>query len=149
MLELTQIPPNSAPIDLLLEADPSKSRIEQYLSKSDCYAAKLEGEVIGVCVMVKTSDTCVELFNIATKPSLQAKGLGGQLLRYALQSEKNKGTERIELGTGTFGHQLSFYQRHGFRVDRVIKNYFLDSYDDAIYENGIQHKDMLRLVSML
>ena len=55
------------------------------------------------------------------------------------------GAERIVLGTGTFGHQLKFYQRNGFRVDSVEKNFFLDNYSDPIYEDGIQHKDMLRL----
>ncbi|CDI94197.1 IAA acetyltransferase [Pseudomonas aeruginosa PA38182] len=56
---------------------------------------------------------------------------------------------RIELGTGTFGYQLAFYQRVGFRVDKVVKNYFLDNYDQPIYEMGIQHKDMLRLSLIL
>lgn len=52
---------------------------------------------------------------------------------------------RLEVGTGTFGHQLAFYQRLGFRVTHVDRGFFLDNYDAPIFEDGIQHKDMLRL----
>jgi hypothetical protein len=57
--------------------------------------------------------------------------------------------EAVELGTGTFGYQLSFYQRFGFRVDSVWKNHFINNYDDPIFEDGIQLKDMLRLTLKL
>ncbi|WP_198422013.1 hypothetical protein [Stenotrophomonas acidaminiphila] len=38
-----------------------------------------------------------------------------------------------------------FYQRHGFRVFQVDRDFFLRNYDEAIVEDGIQHRDMLRL----
>ncbi|MBB3060531.1 hypothetical protein [Microbulbifer rhizosphaerae] len=53
--------------------------------------------------------------------------------------------QRLEVGAGTFGYQLTFYQRQGFRVERIDKNFFLKSYPEPIVENGIQHGDMLRL----
>lgn len=56
-----------------------------------------------------------------------------------------KGVSRVELGTGSFGHQLTYYQRHGFRVDAVVKDHFLIHYPEPLMEYGIQHKDMLRL----
>ena len=153
MLELTEIQAELAPMDLLLEADPSQESIAQYLSSSRCYAAKLDNDIVGVCLVAELSPDSVEIYNIATKPSLQAQGVGGQLLNYTLESIRNSnqynGKKLVELSTGTFGHQLSFYQRHGFRLDRVVKNNFLDNYSEPIYENGIQHKDMLRLVCQI
>ncbi|WP_308364978.1 MULTISPECIES: hypothetical protein [unclassified Microbulbifer] len=53
--------------------------------------------------------------------------------------------QRLEVGTGTFGYQLTIYQRQGFRVERIDKNFFLKNYPEPIVENGIQHRDMLRL----
>ncbi|WP_331435775.1 hypothetical protein [Photobacterium gaetbulicola] len=53
------------------------------------------------------------------------------------------------MGTGTFGYQLAFYQREGFRVVGIDKDFFLDHYDEPVMENGIQHKDMLRLQLIL
>ena len=150
MLELMEISPELAPLDLLLEADPSKKSIAQYLTTSQCYAAKLDNDIVGVCLVASLTPGSVELYNIATKPSLQAQGIGGQLLSYTLESIRGSNRysdiKQVELSTGTFGHQLSFYQRHGFRVEGVLKNHFLDNYSEPIYENGIQHKDMLRLV---
>ncbi|HFD3583228.1 TPA: GNAT family N-acetyltransferase, partial [Vibrio parahaemolyticus] len=34
-------------------------------------------------------------------------------------------------------------------VDSIVKDYFLLNYPKPIYENGIQHKDMLRLYAQL
>ncbi len=55
------------------------------------------------------------------------------------------GARRLEVGTGTFGYQLTWYQRNGFRVFAVERDFFLANYEEPIYENGIQLKDMLRL----
>ncbi|MBN1779863.1 GNAT family N-acetyltransferase, partial [bacterium] len=55
------------------------------------------------------------------------------------------GARRLEVGTGTFGYQLAWYQREGFRVFAIERDFFLVNYEEPIYENGIQLKDMLRL----
>lgn len=131
---------------LLLEADPSEHSVQRYLDKAWCFAAIENQDVIGVCLIFPLSHTTVELVNIAVLPALQGKGIGAQLLRFTLTALKSRGVLTVELGTGTFGHQLTFYQRQGFRVESVVKNYFLDHYQDPIFENGIQHKDRLQLV---
>jgi ribosomal protein S18 acetylase RimI-like enzyme len=91
----------------------------------------------------------IELFNISVQPDQQAKGIGSRLLKFTLAQLSEQGFRRVELGTGAFGYQLAFYQRLRFRVDSVIKDYFLDNYTEEIYEEGIQHKDMLRLYTHL
>ena len=86
-----------------------------------------------------------ELINIAVFPEYQKKGIGSQLLQYVLASMKERGAKTIALGTGTFGYQLTFYQRYGFRVEAILKNHFIDTYEEPIFEQGIQLKDMLWL----
>ena len=137
------------PKKLLLEADPSIDRIEQYLTDSLCYTATIQNEVVGVCVLKHIDRNRYELFNIAVTPKNQKKGIGSQLLRYALEHLKERNVKSVELGTGTFGYQLTFYQRFGFRVNSIHKDHFIDNYDEPIFENGIQLKDMLRLVLKL
>ena len=83
--------------------------------------------------------------NIAVSPSNQQHGIGTRLLETVIDRMKESGAKGIEVGTGTFGYQLTFYQRQGFRVDRIDKDFFLKNYPEPIFENGIQHKDMLRL----
>ena len=144
-MKLQEVQADQIPLALLLEADPSPRRIQTYLHQSRCFAALDNDRVVSVCVAKALSEEAVELFNIATQPEEQGRGIGCALLTFVLAALGSSGFKRVELGTGTFGYQLGFYQRLGFRVESVIKDHFLDHYDDAIFESGIQHKDMLRL----
>ena len=137
------------PLALLLEADPSQERIRSYLEEALRFAALNNDTVIGACIAKPISDRVIELFNISVQPDQQAKGIGSRLLKFTLAQLSEQGFRRVELGTGAFGYQLAFYQRLRFRVDSVIKDYFLDNYTEEIYEEGIQHKDMLRLYTHL
>ncbi len=134
---------------LLLEADPSEGNVKRYLKNSLCYLAQKSGAAVGVCVLGSINENTLELYNIAVCPRFQRQGIGTALLRHAIEEARAKGLGRIELGTGTFGYQLAFYQRAGFRVEKVIKNFFIDNYDEPIFELGIQLKDMLRLALVL
>ena len=144
-LKIVSIAPNRAPMHLLLEADPSVEKVKRYLQKSHCFIAKIGAEVIGVYVLQPITEDRLELMNIAVDPKRQGQGIGKQLLEHAITSAKQLNARRLELGTGTFGYQLAFYQRAGFRVDSIDKDFFLKNYAAPIFEMGIQHKDMLRL----
>ena len=149
MVEIKEISPDLVPQKLLLEADPSVERVNRYLKGSLCYAAVLQDKIIGVCVLKSINKNRIELFNIAVFPENRKSGIGSQLLQFVLISLKEKNIESVELGTGTFGYQLAFYQRFGFRVDSILKDYFITNYNKPIFENGIQLKDMLRLIIKL
>lgn len=144
-MQLIPVEPEKLPLALLLEADPNIEKVQAYLANGICFAAVIDNNVIAACVFQRRSHTSFELMNIAVQPTYQAQGIGSKLLAYAIAEIKYKGVKIIELGTGAFGHQLSFYQKLGFRVESVIKNHFLENYPKPIFENGIQHKDMLRL----
>ncbi|BBM02998.1 N-acetyltransferase [Microbulbifer sp. GL-2] len=140
-----QIPETDVPFSLLLEADPSEKHINSYLPGSRCFAAIDFGHIKGICVAKEINTSTAEIFNISVSPKLQKQGIGSKLLKFSLLELASKGIQHVELGTGTFGYQLEFYQRQGFRVESIVKDHFLDNYDKPIMENGIQHKDMLRL----
>jgi len=146
LIEFREIPADSIPLSLLLEADPSEDCIEKYLSGSLSFGAFIEGEIVGACVTNSNQIGISEIFNIAIVPTRQKQGIGTKLLEFAIEQLASKGVIKVVLGTGTFGHQLTFYQRLGFRVDAVVKNFFIDNYRTPIYENGLQLKDMLRLI---
>jgi ribosomal protein S18 acetylase RimI-like enzyme len=144
-LLIEEIPPSEAPMDLLLLADPSVEKINGYLPGSRCFVAYFQGALAGVCVVKPLASHVYELMSIAVAPSDQKHGIGTQLLKYIIAAVGNSGAERLEVGTGTFGYQLAFYQRHGFRVTGVDRDFFLRNYAEPIFEAGIQLKDMLRL----
>lgn len=136
----------SVPFDLLLEADPSRKIVEEYIRRADCYIAEDSNTVVGVYVLLPTSPDTVELVNLSVLESEQGKGLGKKLILHAIQIAKNRKFQRIEIGTGNSSiGQLALYQKCGFRIVGVDIDYFSKNYPEKIYENGIQCRDMIRL----
>lgn len=134
------------PMDLLLSADPSATLVKEYLEKGDCYVAEIKEEIIGVYILLPIKSQIVELINIAIREDYQNQGIGQELIQDAIGRAKDAGYKIIEIGTGNSSiYQLAFYQKCGFELDRIDKNFFIRNYEQPIYENGIQCKDMIRL----
>ncbi|HHE1217370.1 TPA: GNAT family N-acetyltransferase [Vibrio parahaemolyticus] len=144
-MQYIEVNSSKVPLDLLLEADPSEASISSYLLGAWSFVALDSDRTVAACIVKPQANGVAEIFNVSVIPKFQAKGIGTELLKLVLSELPNKGINRVELGTGTFGYQLIYYQRLGFRVDSVAKDHFLLNYPEPIYENGIQHKDMLRL----
>jgi len=135
------------PIYLLLSADPSKELIEDYLKRGRCYVA-LDGSdnVVGTMVLLHTRPATVEIVNIAVRKDCQGRGIGKQLICFAIQKAKEQKAKTIEVGTGNSSiGQLLFYQKCGFRITGIDRDFFIKHYTEEIYENGIQCRDMIRL----
>ena len=81
---------------------------------------------------------------IAVYPDRQKSGIGTALLKWVIDFYRKSGAGRLEVGTGTFGYQLAFYQRQGFRVTAIDRIFFIHNYPEPIFEDGIQLFDMLR-----
>ena len=105
----------------------------------------LQGKPVGAYVVQCIAPGVYEMMSIAVSPEHQRKGIGSKLLKHAVTTVRNMGALRLEVGTRTFGYQLAYYQREGFRVFAIERDFFLINYKEPIYENGIQLKDMLRL----
>ncbi|WP_062049049.1 GNAT family N-acetyltransferase [Bacillus sp. JCM 19034] len=134
------------PIDLLLLADPSRRLVEEYLKRGVCYVAEDNKAIVGVYVLLPTRPETVELVNIAVSEDEQGKGIGKQLLMDAIQKSKQMGYKTIEVGTGNSSiDQIALYQKCGFRIIGVDRDFFIRHYEEKIFENGIWCRDMLRL----
>ena len=134
------------PMELLLLADPSQQLVEQYLKRGECYVAETDGAVIGVYVLLPTRPDTAEIVNVAVHELYQGQGIGKRLVNHAIQTAKAQGCRTVEIGTGNSGvGQLALYQKCGFRITGVDRDFFLRHYDEPIYENGIQVVDMVRL----
>ena len=142
---ISEIMPDQVPLKLLLEADPDPEKISDYLSKSMVYAVIQQKNIIAICVILPKNDSVFELMNIAAHREHQAKGIGNKLLNHVIATIKAMNAEKIVVGTGSFGYQLAFYQKAGFRVQSVDHDFFLNNYAEPVFESGIQHKDRLIL----
>ncbi|WP_035480151.1 GNAT family N-acetyltransferase [Aliagarivorans marinus] len=144
-LTLQRLPAKQLPMSLLTEADPEPERVALYHEQGEGFGASVGGELVGGAICVQRAAGRYELMNISVYPKWQKHGVGSRLLAFVIESLTEQGAGVLELGTGTFGYQLAFYQRQGFRVEAVLKNHFLDNYPEPIFEEGIQHQDMLWL----
>ncbi|MDT8861033.1 GNAT family N-acetyltransferase [Alkalihalobacillus sp. MEB130] len=136
----------SAPMDLLLDADPSQTLVEDYLSRGICYVAEIGNHIVGVYVLLPTRPDTIELVNIAILKQEQGKGFGKTLVLDAVNQARARGYKTVEIGTGNSSiQQLALYQKCGFRICGIDVDFFIRHYSEDIYENGIHCRDMIRL----
>jgi len=134
------------PIELLLVADPSRKIVDEYVKRGMCFVAEEHSETIGVFVLLPTRPETVELVNLAVAEEKQGKGIGKKLVRNAIKKARTEGYKTIEIGTGNASvGQLALYQKCGFRMVGVDRDFFIRHYSEAIFENGIRCRDMVRL----
>lgn len=142
LLRIDEMPP----MDLLLLADPSREIVEEYVKRGECFLAEMESEIVGVYVLLPTRPETVELVNVAVAAEFHGQGIGKMLVNHAIQTAKDKGYQIIEVGTGNSSiGQLALYQKCGFRISGIDKDFFIRHYEEEIFENGIQCVDMIRL----
>lgn len=144
---IRELQPNEKlPMDLLLLADPSETSIEKYIHKSKVYVAVEDTLIIGVYVLMEIAPGKAEIMNVAVAETHHGKGIGKALVRHAIKNARQLGMKSVEIGTGNSSiQQLVLYQKCGFRLKEIIHDYFIDNYDEPIFENGIQCRDMVRL----
>ncbi|WP_238885122.1 N-acetyltransferase [Clostridium sp. YIM B02551] len=134
------------PYDLLLLADPSIVIIKDYVSRGEIVVANYMGELIGVYVLIKTRPLTMELVNIAVNEKYQGKGIGKKLIFDAIKRAKEENIKVLQVGTGNSSlSQLALYQKCGFNICGVDRDFFIKHYKEEIIENGIRCKDMIRL----
>ena len=139
-------PNEKLPMNLLLLADPSETSIEKYIHKSKVFVAIEDTLIVGVYVLMEMAPGKAEVMNVAVAESHQGKGIGKALVQHAIKSARLLGMESIEIGTGNSSiQQLALYQKCGFRLKEINHDYFIDNYDEPIFENDIQCRDMVRL----
>lgn len=131
---------------LLLLADPSKEMVEKYIQKSKIYEVLDQNLLVGVLVLMENSSEEVEIKNIAVDPAFQGQGIGKNLIHYGINESKKLGYSKISICTGNSStHQLALYKNCGFQISTVFYDFFIDNYDEEIWENGIQCKDLIKL----
>lgn len=134
------------PMKLLLEADPSRKMVKEYVDRGQGFIAEIGKEIIGAFVLLPTRPGTVEIMNIAVAEENRGRGIGKQLIEEAIKISKKRKYKTIEVGTGNSSiGQLVLYQKCGFRITGIDSDFFITHYDEEIYENGIQCRDMIRL----
>ncbi len=128
-------------IDLLLDADPSKISIMNYLKDSDVYGIKLNDEIISLAVILHIDKNTLELKNLVTKKEYRNKGYAKRLLKHLCGNYKQKYNKML---VGTTENNIPFYVKQGFdKYEKTIKNYFIDNYNEEIRDGDLICTDMI------
>ena len=134
-------------IELLLLADEEERMIDKYLDRGQMFVLDDEG-IKAECVVTQEGDNVIEIKNIAVYPKYQKKGYGKKLIEFIETKYKND-FDIIRVGTGDSRLTVPFYENCGFRRSYCIKDFFVNNYENPIYEDGIRLKDMVYLEKKL
>lgn len=134
------------PYDLLLQADPSKLLIDGYLATATIYIALLDQQTAGTYVLYPLDKRTAEIKNISVDNKYQGKGLGQLMIRHAIETAQQSGFHALCIGTANSSvAQLYLYQKMGFDISAIRKDFFITHYPEPIYENGIRCRHMIML----
>lgn len=134
-------------IELLLLADEEEKMVDKYLDRGKMFVLDDEG-IKAECVVTQEGDNVIEIKNIAVYPKYQKKGYGRKLIEFVENKYKND-FDIIRVGTGDSKLTIPFYENCGFKRSYCIKDFFVNNYENPIYEDGIRLKDMVYLEKKL
>lgn len=138
------------PYELLLLADPSIEIIEKYLKTSKVFVVEQNEMIIGTIVFQPLVNNLSEIKNVAVLPEFQGQGIGEYLIQNVIQIARQMNFKTIQIGTANSSvGQLYLYQKLGFDISEIRKDFFIRNYKESIYENGIQVKHMIMLMQTL
>lgn len=102
-------------IPLMVLADDSLTRVEEYLNKGCVRVLKDKALAVGIA-LAENNQFGAELHNIAVALNYQRRGLGGRLLNQVIQDLHHAGVAQLRLATA-FEDQdaVGFYLKCGFR----------------------------------
>ena len=140
MMEIKQIYDKEKYMDLILEADPDKKIVKNYINNSDMYAIFDENQILAEIIISQVDNDICELKNIAIIKSERGKGYGKKLIQYVIPLYKDKYKKMI---VGTTQNNIPFYVKCGF--DRYYKteyNFFINNYNEEVFDGDLHCIDM-------
>lgn len=131
----------------LLELADEPGPLRAYLHDGDLFGRVGEdGRPQAAILVIRDAAGEAELRAVAVAEPEQGRGLGSRMLEAVLERLRDSGVRRVVVGTASSGvRQLAFYQRAGFRVAHVERDFFTTEkgYAADLTENGIAIRDMV------
>lgn len=105
-------------------ADESDVHIRTYWELGDILVALECGRVAGM-IQIFNEGAVAEIVSLAVDLGSQRRGIGTALIETAKTRCRREGVRRLIVGTGAWEEDnIAFYERRGFRVFNVARNFF-------------------------
>jgi GNAT superfamily N-acetyltransferase len=131
-------------IPILLQAEHSERALRWGLANLvDCvYYMEVEGQPV-VAATVQWRNDPAEIIELAVAPQMHGQGYGRRMINAIIELARQRGKQQLIVGTANSSiGNLAFYQKCGFRMESVRRDYFW-YYGEPVYEDGIRIRDML------
>jgi len=77
--------------------------------------AEYDGQIVGVCALIRINEQCLELAKMAVSPTVQGLGIGWQLGQAVLERAGTMGATRVFLETNSvLKPAIALYEKLGF-----------------------------------
>jgi ribosomal protein S18 acetylase RimI-like enzyme len=118
--------PRDALANLFSEADDSETQIASYRELGDVLVAHEGGSLIGHAQVVETEEAGVfELKSLAVDAQRRSQGIGTTLVRAVIAHCRGRNARTLLVATAAASiPALKFYQRLGFRISHVIRDFY-------------------------
>jgi [ribosomal protein S18]-alanine N-acetyltransferase len=112
----------------------SKTVLRYFLAqaRAECFVAADENKIVGF-ILTEENPPLAHIVTLDVSEAHRRRGIGSLLL---CESERNfalRGVRTVLLETATSNEPaVAFWQRHGYRIEAVLKNYYpghLDAYE--------------------
>jgi ribosomal protein S18 acetylase RimI-like enzyme len=131
----------------LLELADEAQPLRRYLQQGMLYGlAAVDGAPRAAVLVVDRGDRSAELKAVAVAVRDQGRGIGTRVVREILTRLGAAGYARVIVGTSNAGvRQLAFYQRLGFRLSHIERDFFSAErgYPPDASEDGLPVRDMV------
>ena len=131
-------------IPMLLQAEESERALRWGLANlvDAVYCMEIEEQLIAAATLQWRGDLA-EIIELAVHPHQHGRGHGRRMLAWVQAEARGRNKTGLIVGTANSSiGNIAFYQRCGFRMDHVRRDYF-SYYRQPVYEDGIQIRDML------
>jgi len=109
----------------LLELADEPGPLARYLHAGDVLAARKDGVVVGVALLVPVEHDAVEIKNLAVRSDRQGEGIGRAMIDACVAYCRERRVQRLLVATAAADvGNLRFYQRAGFRMLRIERDAF-------------------------
>jgi len=129
---------------LFSEADDSATEIARYRDLGVILVGTEDGELLGHVQIVETDQQGVfEIKSLAVMENRRSQGVGSALVQAALTHCRERHARSVIVATAAASiAALKFYQRLGFRIQRVIRDFYVAERGYRPLElNGIPLRD--------